>query len=124
MLCCRGGTFIRSGDTLLAFGNNTYRLISTDHGIQVTTPTLLDLPGPAVKIIVDWENIFVRLEDGAWVGRGRYYSNHFIPVPEADLIGGFSLPGWTPVKDDYAEKLNAQEAADNVMFLPEPIANA
>ncbi len=69
-------------------------------------------------------NIYVQLTDGAWVGRGKYYSDCFTPVPQADLIEKDFLTGWTPVTDDHAEVLNAMEAGNDVMFLPEPITNA
>ncbi len=73
-------------------------------------------------VILDSSKIFIQLTDGAWVGRGDYDSCCFIRVP--DLIDGFGLPGWTPADDDHAEVLNAREAAEDVMILPEPIANA
>ncbi len=85
--------FIRSGNTLLGCGSNRHRQISADETPQFTTPTPLDLPGPVMKVIMNWTRIFIQLTDAAWVGRGSYYSACFIPVPEADLIGGFSLPG-------------------------------
>ncbi len=41
-----------------------------------------------------------------------------------DLYGDAVVPGWTPVTDEFAEELNAWDATDNIMFLPEPITNA
>ncbi len=120
----KGVTIIRSGDTLLACGNNQCRQtnISADNTPKFTTPTPLDLPGPVVKVVVDWNRTFIQLTDGAWVGRGRYDSDYFIPVPKADLIDRRCVPGWTPVSDDHAEELNVQ--ANRLMILPEPITNA
>ncbi len=117
-------TVIRSGNTLLACGDNRNRQIFTNNTPKITTPTPLDLPGPVVKCFLDYGSIFIQLEDGAWVGRGIYYRHHFTPVPKADLIDEAFLPGWTPVNDNCAEKLNALEADDDVMILPEPVANA
>ncbi len=131
--CCFGVTVIRSDDTLLACGSNLNRQFSADRQQQFTitddtfkfiTPTPLDLPGPVVKVIANLERIFIQLTDGAWVGRGLYRGPCFIPVPKAELVDGYFLPGWTPVNDDYVEELNAREAAVDVMVLPEPIANA
>ncbi len=122
-----GVTVIRSGDTLLACGSNLHRQIADNNRRKVTTPTPLDLPGPVVKVIVVRYRFFIQLTDGAWVGQGWYDRDHFILVPKADLIFRFIcsvLPWWTPAIDDFAEKLNAQEAAFNVMFLPVPITNA
>ncbi len=117
-------TVIRSGNTLLACGDNRLRKVSTANTRKLTTLTTLSLPGPVVKVFVDCGFMFVQLTDGAWVGRGRYDSKYFAHIPEADLIIGFYLPGWTPVTDEIAEVLNAREAADNLMFLPEPITNS
>ncbi len=90
------------------------------------TPTPLDLPGPVVKVVFRCENIIVQLTDGAWVWRGIYDEEYFIPIPEDDLIDlpDFSLlPEWTPVNDVYIEVLNSREAGNDVMILPEPITN-
>ncbi len=120
-------TIIRSGDTLLACGNNRRRQISTADTLQFTAPTPIDTPGPVVKVVYDGRLIFVQLTDGSWFGQGRYHSGYFIPVPEADLMNGLDgdrvLPGWTPVTNAYAGMLNAREAADDVMLLPNHIAN-
>ncbi len=114
-------TIIRSGNTLLACGDNGCRQISNDRQQQFTTPTPLDLPGPVVKIVYSWNCILVQLTDGAWVGQGKYRRDIFIPVPKADLIDGDFLPGWSPVNGVYAKELNAQKTVDDVMILPEPI---
>ncbi len=72
-------TIIRSGDTLLACGDNEFRQISTDNRRKLTTPTPLDPPGPVMKVVVEQYNVFIQLTDGAWVGSGLYRSC-FIPV--------------------------------------------
>ncbi len=77
-----------------------------------------------MKVLICFERILVQLADGAWVGRGNHAGGYFTPFPKADLINGRCLPRWTSIKQKLAEKLNAQQAADNVMILPEPIANA
>ncbi len=98
-----------------------------DVTLQFTAPTPIDTPGPVVKVVYDGRLIFVQLTDGSWFGQGRYHSGYFIPVPEADLMNGLDgdrvLPGWTPVTNAYAGMLNAREAADDVMLLPNHIAN-
>ncbi len=119
IISCDGVTVIRSGDTLLACGDNECRRIASNCRRKFTPPTPINLPGHAVKVMIFWEIIFVQLTDGAWVGRGEFDSDHFTPVPEDYLING-RLPGWTPVNDRFAEKLNAGKAV-NVMFIPEPI---
>ncbi len=119
-------TIIRSGTTLFGCGCNLNRQISSNETPQFTTPTPLDLPGPVVKAVIFPVTVFVQLTDGAWVGRGIYLEETFIPVPEADLIDGPDddplLPGWTPVNDEVSGKLNALEPDFNVMILPEPNA--
>ncbi len=124
VVICSDSAFFLSGRRCFGCGRNDGKLgIESD---EMRTPTPTDLPGPVVKCFVD--RGFVQLEYGAWVGRGWYEKKYFIPVPDADLIDGPRynplLPGWTPVIDEFAGQLNAREAADNVMFLPEPVANA
>ncbi len=109
-----GVTIIRSGNTLLACGDNRQRQLFGDF----TTPTPLDLPGPVMKFIAGDQNAFVQT-DGAWVGRGRYRRDFFIP---ADLDGRF-ISGWFPVTDEHAKKLDAQKHGNQAMFFPEPITN-
>ncbi len=48
-----GVTVIRSGNTLLACGENRYRRIISNDTPELTTPTPIELPGPVVKIIID-----------------------------------------------------------------------
>ncbi len=86
ILCCFSVTVIRSGDALLACGNNEYRQISADNAPQFNTPTPIDLPGPVVKTIANSLNVFLQLTNGAWVGRGEYdrLSAMFLPEPIAN----------------------------------------
>ncbi len=98
--------------------------ISTPTELPVPVDDIIDLPGPVAKVNINSYSVFVQLTHGSWIGRGVYDEHHFIPVPQADLIGGDYLPEWTTVNGDYAEKLNAQEADFDMMFLPEPFTNA
>ncbi len=114
-----GVTIIRSWDTLLACGNNEKWQIASNGTRQFTAPTPLDLPGPVVKVSVGHMNVFVQLTDGSWGGRGEYDGDIFF-----DPDGGWIfVSGWTPVDDTFAGELNAREAGNRVMFLPNPIAN-
>ncbi len=108
-------TIIRSGDALLACGVNMSRLVSATDAHKIVTPIPLDLPGPVVKLVLDWGNLFVRLGGAGWVGRGVNDDVIFIPVPEADLINDRVLPGWTPVTDQFANSLD--EEADHAIIL-------
>ncbi len=116
-------TVIRSGDTLLACGDNEYRQILSNAMSHVTTRIILDLPGPVVKVVCDGCRIFFQLTDGVWVGRGMCDSRYFIPVPEADLIDNHGVPRWMSVTARFVARLNAREPDVDVMFLPVPITN-
>ncbi len=117
-----GVTIIRSGDTLLACGDNRLRQISSVETPRFTTPTPLDLPGSVVKVDNAGDNIFAHLTDGSLVGRGRYSRAVF--VPEAGFIERHPLPGWTPVNARIAKVMNLRGPnVSSTMFLPEPITN-
>ncbi len=124
-------TIIRSGDTLLACGDNRDRLITADDTPKVTTPTPIDLPGPVVKIIVHavsiilgGSNIFVQLTDGSWVGRGLYVEKDWtnkVTIFTCSPPTGESHVGWTPVTDEYAAELDSCDS--DVMSFARPISN-
>ncbi len=116
-----GVTIIRSGVTLLACGNNAKEQIASNGTHKFPTPTPLDLPGPAVKVAVADENIFIQLTDGAWVGRGQRNARISTSVHDNENYNDVmarSLAGWASVNRHYAARLR-DLAGKNVMFLPD-----
>ncbi len=115
-------TIIRSGNTLLACGDNEDHRIAPIDTPNFNTPIAIDLPAPVVRLAIGGSNIFVQLTDKSWVGRGLYDESVFIPVPEANLIDGRFIDGWVQVSSEHVDTLQSLDSAQ-LMDLPEPVAN-
>lgn len=95
-------TVIRSGDTLLACGNNEFRQISPTDAKFIAHPTPLDLPGRATAAATSLGQLLV-LCDGVWVGRGWYNEDHFHPVDGLDIND--ALGGWVAVCGGWMDEV-------------------
>lgn len=119
---CGWVTVILSGGTLMAAGDNVYRLISDDTTHFHSTFVPLTIPPQAARVTISLNNMFIRLDDGSWVGRGECGGRFIEPIPED---GFFDLSrytrvvtGWTRVIEDYAGLLSRRGGSENTMVLP------
>ncbi len=106
-------TVIRSGDTLLACGDNRHRQISDEDVDEITTPTRLQLPGngPIDRVTVINSDLFIKCGH-TWFGRGRVDLNRVF-IPDADVVPRDAIrynPEWRPAVHAFQTKLdNSQQ---------------
>ncbi len=113
-------TVIRSGDTLLACGDNRHGQILSElsnASRQFTSPTNVKLPGSVVKVVVDSESICAQLKDGSWVGQGKYVSGCFAMYLVRKVTFG-RFRKWAPICAEYINRLDVQEPGATMMLWP------
>ncbi len=95
--------FISRGK-LFGLGNNQYRIIAST-GDRLTTPTPIDTPGPFTRVVLMGHiNIYVRLTDGTWVGRGDQH-----PRFKPTLFWRARPHKWRPVSRIWGGYLDSEE---------------